>query len=105
MKDHQALRHNLSLIHLAILLQHYLAKNHYTLMSDSSSLFPGCLSFFCSTKTCFRPSLPENPTAVIFLSAIFASGILPISDSTSISKLTLLIFGIGWFSKFAQSDM
>ena len=57
-----------------------------------------------STRIFFNPSLPSNPTAVTFFSAILASGILPISDSTSISRLSRLMFGIGWLRSCAQSD-
>ena len=65
------------------------------LTPGSSSFTPSSMPLRRKMKTCFNPSLPSKPTAVIFFYAVLGSGIRPTSDSTSMSILTLLIFGMG----------
>ena len=70
----------------------------------NNSFTPSSTPFLRKTKICFNPSLPSKPTAVIFFSATFGSGIRLRSDSTSMSRLILLIFGMGWLRRFAHLD-
>ena len=70
----------------------------------SKSFTPSSIPSLLKTKTLFIPSLASNPIAVTFLSAIFTSGNLIPSVSTSISRLILRIFGTGWFRSSAQFD-